>query len=158
MAAAKRDFRNFIRRLQNDYRRRGKPLQWIRNIEVGSRGAWHIHLVINRIPDLDLMIRKAWMNGRVTHQLLYEKGEFRELAAYMTKTPKTDRRIAESNYSTSRNLPLPEPKRKRIRWRSWRKIRIPAGWYLDPEAVHEGINPITGHRYRKYTLLRYRRE
>lgn len=156
MKRAKSDFAKFIRKLRSEYKKRGYVLRWIRNIEVGTKGAWHIHFIVNRIPDADLLIRKAWRHGKVTHQLLYEKGEFRELAAYVTKTPKTDPRLRESDYSSSRNMPLPEPKPKRIKWKTWRSIRIPNGFYLDKPSLQEGINPVTGYPYRSYTLLRKR--
>ena len=158
MKAAKEDFARFLRKLRRAYKARGDPMLWIRNIEVGTRGAWHVHLIIKRIPDADLLIRKAWPHGRVTHQLLYERGEFRELAAYMVKTPKTDSRLVEAHYWTSRGMTVPEPRPKRIRWKTWSRIRIPEGFYLDKESLQEGTNPVTGHAYRSYTLLRYRRE
>ncbi len=156
MDQAKKDFAKFTRKLRAEYKKRGQELRWIRNIEVGTRGAWHVHLVVNRIPDADVLIRKAWPHGRVTHQLLYERGEFRELAAYITKTPKTDSRMSAADYSTSRNMPLPEPKKSLIQWRTWKKIRVPEGYYLDKASLIEGINPVTGHPYRSYTLLRRR--
>ena len=156
MKQAKEHFTKFIRKLRAEYKKRGHPLYWIRNIETGTKGAWHVHLVINRIPDADLLIRKIWKYGRVTHQLLYEKGEFRELAAYITKGPKTDPRLKEAHYSTSRNMPVPEPEKNLILWKTWRKIRIQEGWYLDKASLCEGINPVTGYPYRTYTLLRRR--
>lgn len=160
MEEAKAHFKEFIRIVRREYRKRGEILKWIRNIEVGKRNAWHIHIVINRIPDTDIILRKAWRHGRVVNELLYEKGEFRELAAYITKTPLTDKRLRESSYSTSRNIPLPPPEEKTYnRWRTWKdEPRIPKGFYLDRETMYEGINPLTGYRYRTYTLLRYRRE
>lgn len=131
----------------------------MRNIECGSRGAWHIHLLVNRIADIDIHLRELWTKGSVKMQLLYPDGEFRKLTAYITKTPETDSRLKESHYSASRNMPLPDPEVKVYRkWKTWGKIRIPAGWYLDKETLQEGINPITGYPYRRYTLIRTRRE
>lgn len=81
----------------------------------------------------------------------------------MTKTPKTDPRLREASYSTSRNLPIPEPEKKVIRrWKTWTETpriakRTAASWYIDKESVQEGVNRY-GHRYRSYTFLRYRRE
>lgn len=158
MEAAKEDFKKFIRKLRGEYQRRGYELKWMRNIEVGTRGAWHIHVVMNRIPEADVLIRKAWEHGSVWFQLLYEKGEFSELAKYITKTPKTDKRLKDSSYSSSRNLPLREPKRREYEhWEKWGKARIPKGWYLEPDSLKEGENPVTGHCYRRYTLLRIER-
>lgn len=159
MKAAKEDFRKFLRKLRKVYKKEGKELYWMRNIECGSRGAWHIHLLVNRIADIDIHLRELWTKGSVKMQLLYPDGEFRKLAAYITKTPETDSRLKESHYSASRNMPLPDPKVKVYRkWKTWGKIRIPAGWYLDKETLQEGTNPITGYPYRRYTLIRTRRE
>lgn len=160
METAKRHFRDFLRIVRKEYRKRGAAVKWIRNIEVGKRDAWHIHIVINRIADTDIILRKAWRHGRVVNELLYEKGEFRDLAAYITKTPQTDERLREASYSTSRNIPIPEPEEKVYnRWKTWKdEPRIPKGFYVDRDSIHEGINPITGFKYRTYTLLRYRRE
>lgn len=159
MEAAKGDFKRFIRKLRGEYQKRGYELKWMRNIEVGTRGAWHVHVIMNRIPEADILVRKAWEQGSVWFQLLYEKGEFSELAKYITKTPKTDKRLKESSYSASRNLPLREPEKKEYtHWKKWGKVRIPRGWYLEPDSLTEGENPVTGHCYRRYTLLRIERK
>lgn len=159
MKEAKEDFRKFVRKLRKAYKKAGKEFRWMRNIECGKRNAWHIHLLVNRIPDIDILIREYWPKGTVRMQLLYSDGEFRKLAAYITKTPETDNRLKEADYSSSRNMPLPDPEEKIYRkWKTWGKVRIPAGWYLDKETLVEGTNPITGYRYRRYTLLKVRRE
>lgn len=163
MEEAKKDFRNFIRQLARAYRGTGHTIKWIRNIEVGTKGAWHVHLVVNRIPDADIIIRSCWQRGRAYFELLYEKGGFRQLAAYITKTPETDPRLREAHHSSSRNLPVPEPEVKTIfRWETWpAAVRIRKDtaekWYVDRDSVCEGVNKY-GHRYRQYTLLRYLRE
>ena len=159
MEECKADFAKFIRKIRTGYRKKGKELKWIRNIEVGSRGAWHIHLVVNRIDGTDVMIQEAWQHGKATIELMYAKGEFKRLAAYITKTPRTEKRLVESDYSSSRNLPVREPIIKRyLYYRTWKDIKIPDGYVLDEESVHEGINPFTGYQYRIYTLLKVRRE
>lgn len=157
MEEAKADFKKFYTRVRSEYRKRGYGLKWIRNIECGTRNAWHIHLVINRIPDTDIILTEAWGKGRVHNQLLYEKGEFAELAAYITKTPKTDPRLRESSYSTSKNLPVPEPKVKIMWGEKWKEPVAWKGYYIDKNSFHEGVNPITGHRYRCYTMIRINR-
>ncbi|MBR6849061.1 MAG: hypothetical protein IKM88_02325 [Lachnospiraceae bacterium] len=155
MAAAKKDFQKLIRPLRKEYASSGAKLKWIRNIEVGTRGGWHIHMVINRIPGTDILLQRLWKKGRVHYQLLHDKGEFRDLATYLTKTPKTDPRLKEASYSTSRNLPVPDPEEKIVGSRTWRKKPyIPDGWYLDKASFYEGINPVTGYPGRRYTLLR----
>lgn len=159
MAQAKKQFQEFLRIVRREYRKRGEELRWLRNIEVGTKGAWHIHLCINRIPDTDVILAEAWKHGRVYFQLMYERGEFKDLAAYITKTPKTDKRLRESSYSASRNMPLPPPEEKTYRrWQAWEKVKIPDNYYVDMDTYMEGENPFTGRRYRVYTLLRIQRE
>lgn len=159
MEIAKKHFQKFMRTVRKEYSKRGQKLKWIRNIEVGKRNAWHIHLVINRIPDTDIIIRKAWEHGRVANVLLYDKGEFRDLAAYITKTPETDKSLVQTSYWTSRNLPIPEPKEEILKGKTWKEEPyVPKGFYLDKETYHAGINPVTGYPYRSYTLLRIKRE
>ena len=160
MKAAKTDFSKAIRMIRREYQKKGYDLRWMRNIEVGPKGAWHIHLIINRIPDTDLTVKKAWLHGQVTFKHLYEEGGFADLAGYITKTPETANRyrenLVETNYSASRNLPVKEPKKKRlVRWP--KKPKEEKGFYLDKTSFYEGINHATGCRYRYYTLIRINR-
>ena len=156
MDQCKKDWSIFIRKLRDWFRKKGIMFRWIRNIEVGTRGAWHIHMVIKRAADVDIKIREAWTHGKVSFQLLYEKGEFRALAEYITKSPLTEKRLKESHYWTSRNMPIPDPEKKVRRWKTWYQIRVPKGYFLDKESLHEGVNPITGYPFREYTLIRIR--
>ena len=159
MKECRRQLTNFLARLKREYIKRGSELKWIRNIEVGSRGAWHIHMVVNRIPDTDLLIAKHWRHGRPKSVLMYEDGGFRKLAEYMTKTGGGMTEGGES-YSHSRNLIMPKERKRRVRGDITRKdggfraIRIPKGYTLDTGSVYEGINVYTGYPYRYYTLLK----
>ena len=154
MGAAKEQFKKFVRQVRKEYRKRGYEVKWLRNIEVGTKNGWHIHVIVNRIPDTDIILQAAWPYGKVINVLMYEKGGFADLAAYITKTPVTDPRLRESDYSASRNLPVPAPKEKiYYRWKTWKEIKIPTGYYLDKPSVKEGKNPFTGYKYRSYTLL-----
>lgn len=76
MEEAKEDWKAFLQILRREYKKRGAELKWMRNIEVGTRGAWHIHIIVNRIPDTDVILAKAWKHGQIQNQLLYQKGEF----------------------------------------------------------------------------------
>ncbi len=160
MQEAGRHFSGFLEEVRKQYKKRGAALRWMRNIEAGKKNGWHIHIIINRIPDTDIIIASAWKHGHTSNKLLYTKGEFAELAAYITKTPETDPRLKETDFSTSRNMPLPEPGKKEYRhWGTWegKKIRVPKGFYLDGESLREGRNPVTGYPYRTYIMYRTRR-
>ena len=154
MAACRKDFRKFIAKLKKIFTKAGRELRWIRNIEVGSRGGWHIHLVIPDIPGINGILQKIWTHGKAVTQALYRRGGFRKLAAYLTKTPATHPGIVEASYYTSRNMPLKEPKKKIMHRKTWTHPRIRPGWAIDPDTYREGINPITGYPYRQYTILR----
>lgn len=64
---------------------------------------------------------------------------------------KAKSKIRESSYWTSKNMPLPEPKPdKLIRWK--KEVKPKKGYYI--VRSHEGINPVTGFKYRRYTMVR----
>ena len=167
MAGALKDFRAAIIKIRKIYRARGVPLYWIRNIEKGTKGAWHIHLVIKQTPEGDAaaIVTKAWTKGGTyvaeIRNSKFNGNDMEQLAGYLTKDEHTAEqradgtpgkpRIAESSYNTSRNMPLPEPKTdKLVRWKP--EVKPPKGYYI--AGMHEGINPVTGFLYRSYTLIR----
>ena len=168
METAKKHWRELRREIRKAYSKRGEPLFWIRNIERGTKGAWHIHLVINRLPDTAAILEDAWDHGGVYITRLkkskYYSEDMAELAAYLTKGENTREkkadgteaapRIKEASYSTSRNMPLPEPRGKRLeRWQ--KEIKPKKGYYI--ARMYEGINPVTGYKYRRYTMIRLNR-
>lgn len=64
-------------------------------------------------------------------------------------------------YHPSRNLIRKEPSRKEIKRRSLidkdgvvREPKAPKGYYVDPDSIKKGINPVTGYAYRHYTLVK----
>ena len=165
MKQAVEDFQKAIRKVREAYKKQEEELFWIRNIEQGTKGAWHIHLVVNETGDTASILKKAWPHGgtyvteiRLSDRLYDE--DFTKLASYMTKdehdvdvkndgTPGKPR-LRQSNYNTSRNMPLPEPKEDRlVRWQQEPKPR--KGYYI--ARIHEGINPVTGYMYRRYTMI-----
>ena len=167
MDGALKDFRAAIGKIRKVYRGLVVQLYWIRNIERGTKGAWHIHLVIKQTPEGDAaaIVTKAWTKGGTyvaeIRNSKFAGDDMELLANYMTKDehtaePREDGtpgkpRIAESSYSTSRNMPLPEPKEdKLVRWKP--EVKPPKGYYI--ARIHEGINPVTGFLYRSYTLIK----
>ena len=161
MEEAKKHFRDFLGRIRRAYKKNGIQMFWIRNIEVGSKGAWHIHLCINRIPGVDtgLLLAGKWPYGYVDTKYIRAYREFHDLATYMTKSPETETRLVETSYGCSRNMPLPSPKKTVMSGSTWRNGPMKKkGYELDKESYYEGINPVTGYPYRYYTLLRVQRE
>lgn len=168
METALKDFQKAMRYVRKEFKKRGYEVFWIRNIEKGTRGAWHIHLIVNEIGDTASIIQRAWKKGgtwsiEIRNSKYYDE-DFTKLANYMTKDEnileekadgtKAKPRLSEANYNTSRNMPLPEPRVKKLkRWQE--EPRPQKGYYI--ANIHEGINPATGFKYRRYTMIRLNR-
>ena len=157
-----------LRKVRKEYRKQGKELFWIRNIEMGTKGGWHIHLVINEIGNSLSILQKAWEYGHVSGIAIKNSEHYDEdfsgLANYITKDENTQEfkkdgtlakpKIKAASYSHSRNMPLPEPdKKKLLRWR--KEIKPKKGYYM--ASFYEGINPKTGYKYRRYTMIKLNR-
>lgn len=147
-----------LKELRKDYRKAGAEMKWIRNIECGSRGAWHVHIVLNKPENLDVIaaIKRAWPHGSILIKPMREEGDFEGLAAYLTKTPETDKGLKEAKHWSSKNLLVPEPKEKVYkRWKTFDGTdpkMIPKGWYVDKDSIVEGINKY-GFHYRRFQLF-----
>ena len=94
MKAALKHFQAAMRFVRKEYKKRGKELFWIRNIECGTKGAWHIHLVINEIGDTVSILEKAWEHGITYCSAIRKNGkvydeDFSKLASYITKDEHT---------------------------------------------------------------------
>lgn len=156
--SVKRDFKRFIRWLKYQYGIRGHPLKWIAAFHVGSKGAGHFHMVLNRIPDYDIIVRELWKrienSGHVNMEILRTEGDFEQLAAYIVETKKANAEGQQaSEYSHSRNLVLPQPRKREIKSKSMLDVPRPyKGYYVDPESIVSGRNPITGHLYQHFTM------
>ena len=78
MKEAAKDIRKWIQKVRTQYKKQEVELKWMLHTEIGSRGGVHHHLVINRIPDADLIMRRAWEKGGVHIDLLYDEGGLRK--------------------------------------------------------------------------------
>jgi len=159
---AKKDFSKFTRILRREYRKRGQELKWIVRTEVGKRGAAHHHFLVNRIPDGDVLIKNVWRKitgaGFPSFKHTHEEGGFKGLAWYLTKPPDEDASEETKtvrNYSRSRNLVIPEPAIERALVKEMRAYPVPLpGYFIDPESVSMGINPITGQEYQYFIMYK----
>ena len=154
----KRLFKNFRDRMKRAYRKEGHEMKWIANIEVGSRGAWHIHLIINRIPGTDVLLDRNWPYGRPRNIIIRDPGGMVPLAAYVSKESRIrspdggERKL--NGFSHSRNLKMPKAKKKIMkRWETWKPdVRVPKGYSLLKDSLDEWIGR-DGYPHREYVLL-----
>ena len=122
-----------------------------------------------RFSDTASILEKAWEHGFTVCIAIRKLSEgcdedFTKLANYITKDENTrykkengeygKPRIKEASYNTSRNMPLPEPKTKKlVRWKEEPKPK--KGYVII--RCHGGINPL-GFKYRRYTMVRIESE
>lgn len=158
MKAAKKDIEKFMGKMRRYYKKKDVMFKWMLATEIGSRGGVHHHLIMSRVPDGDLMITKNWTLGGAHIQLLYEQGDFRDLASYIAKQPDEENKFKGKRFSRSRNLISKDPEKKIMKRGTFEKEpRVPQGYYLDKTSLVEGINPVTGYKYRHYTLVKIKR-
>lgn len=153
MEAAKEIWNKMQRKLRDECKKQNLQFKWVVRIEKGSKGAVHIHLIMNAI-ERSSFVKELWKEfGHARLEFMYEEGGFADLAAYMTKL---DDDGEKSYYSHSRNLPIPEPEVNMVSGElEDDAIKIPEGYYLEKESLIEGINPITGYPFRQYILLKW---
>lgn len=156
---AKGVLKKFLDDMRKAYKKAGYPFKYICVTERGRKGACHHHLIIEDIANLELntknLVMKFWDRGRGRFSPLYLEGEFECLAEYITKE-ETKEEGQGCSYSRSRNLIVPKPKKEIIRRKTWRKNPKPKkGYYIVPDSVVNGINPVTGYPYQRYTMRKY---
>ncbi|MCI8483473.1 MAG: hypothetical protein HFH41_03925 [Lachnospiraceae bacterium] len=157
MKEAKKHMKYFLDKTRNDYKKRDAVFKFIYRIEIGKRGGLHVHILLNRITDADLIIKKNWKNGTIHFSLAYEAGGFRRLADYIVKPPAEDGEPEKEvmAYSPSRNLVRPQPERELYFRRTVRKLieegpQPTPGFYIVKDSIVSGINPYTGMSYLHY--------
>ncbi len=157
----KKHMKKFLDKTRKDYRKRNESFRFIYRMEIGKRGGIHIHILLNRITDADLIIKKNWEQGMTDFTLAYEAGGFRRLAEYLVKPPidGTDPEGEAARYHPSRNLVRPQRERKEYTHWTVRKLIFEGptptpGFYIVPDSIVTGVNPYTGMSYLHYEEVR----
>lgn len=166
------DLSKFLKNLRYQYKKAGQPCKYIYRVEIGSKGGIHIHIILNRIPDLDVLIQKLWKFGRTYNELI-DGGTHEKLAEYIVKQP-TDqqKKLLKTfdedpkkliRYSCSRNLERPVPETRIYKTRTMRSIFnhdiVPQkGFYIDKDSIRRGINAFTGYSYLYYQEIKLEKE
>lgn len=167
----KKDLSVFLRKMRNAYKRLNKELKFIYRLEIGKHGGIHIHMILPRIKDADILIQENWCNGSAYITAMYEAGDYEQLADYIVKPPKDEEEQTQMSlfpkeqqkqllkYSTSRNLIRPVPEKKIFTRRTVKKLieegpTASAGFYVDKSTIRKGTNQWTGLNYLYYTEFR----
>lgn len=165
---AKKCLKKFLDGMRQEYRKTGQEFKYIAVTEYENKRIHH-HIVINDYQgdgsDTVKLTRGMWKKasggkgGNPKFVGLYDNGDYKNLAEYLIKeTKKTFREedaCMKKRWSCSKNLIRPEPVKETVQARCWRKEpKVPEGYYLEPESLINGTNPITGLPYQHYTLVR----
>ena len=124
-----------------------------------------MHILVNRFATeetaTDLIFSRIWTKGHVNFKTTYDAGGYKDLAEYITKPLEEWEEECIKRYSRSRNLISRDPKEETVNRRSlidqkgcMIQPKAPKGYYVDPESVRMGTNPVTGYAYRHYTLIK----
>lgn len=158
---AKKNIKKLLDSLRKEFKKIGADLKYI-NVTEYQNKAIHHHLLINHIEGVDVskIVRRLWEFGRPDFKYLDDTGQYKDLAAYLiketSKTYKENDGGHKQRYSCSRNLIMPTPKteiiRKATTWLA--DPRAKKGYYIDQDTVYNGIDPFTGRKYQKYTMVR----
>lgn len=154
--------RAFLKRLRKYYKDRGHILKYIGVTERGKRRAvLHHHIVIEAIDDNALhtlpAITKCW-GGYTKASVMYEDGNFEQLAEYLTKREGKEDGSGAS-YIRSRSLEEPRPEKRIVFRKTWNKDpEAPEGWYIDKNTLINGTNAYTGKPYQRYFMKRIKPE
>ena len=151
---AKRDRRNFLRRMKEAYKENGLELKYIALTGYGVRGAPHHHIVISGNLSPAKMAR-IWNQGRLHSTPMEDSGEYSKLAAYFASHRKNWKAHDGKGrmWTCSRNLIRPESKKWVVRADRYNKTPRPRkGFYVKKETVHEGITS-EGWPYLNYVLV-----
>lgn len=155
---ARRLFRNFIRCVQNAYRKKGKEFKYVFAAERGRRGQKkiHFHVVCNYIDPR--ILSDLWPWGRIKFFPLDNTGQYGELADYIIKRTSKTFRSGEMSYkkrySPSRNLIIPEPENEVVPHSKWLKEpRAVTGYYIEKDKTVNGISAVTGYPYQFYSMV-----
>jgi hypothetical protein len=146
--------------LRKEYKKQERELKYVYVLETGSKGARHIHMVLESIEPK--AIKRCWDRGRINIRLLDGTGQYGKLAAYLVKEKgrKKKEKYGGKTYSTSRNLKQPIIKKELVWERDFFRedAKSQKGYYVDKRhdeengGVRKGYTA-TGYPYMEYILV-----
>lgn len=152
---ARKEERNFLRRLRRHFKKENRILKWIMVTEYHNKRIHH-HMIINKMDAADLA--RLWTAGRIKISVIDDTGDYRNLASYLIKeTDKTFRdpeAYSKQRYSCSRTVVSPDRKVEQVRLAEvYRDPKPIKGYRILEDSIYRGENPVTGISYMEYMLL-----
>lgn len=165
-----------MRQITAEYKKYGDVPKWFARIEIGKKGAIHVHLLLTEI-ETDIpgitgrkIVTKFWKYGGIHDRPTYEAGGFEGIATYMCKEADKSK-DGQANkilmpYTRSRNMEQPEHEVKVYKRWTMRAIykelekRLKEqkekgpkyrGTVIDELTMKKGINPYNGMSYLRFT-------
>lgn len=180
----KKDFEKFRRNVQRWYRKQGEEFKFIYRAEIGKRGGVHIHILANCIDGAVKTIKEKWHNAirdiadpgksYIYYAPMQTEGAH-SLAEYIAKAPddviegqlELFTELSNRKYflriGSSRNLDRPVAETKTYSRRTLEKtirdgIEATEGYYVEPDSIICGINPVTGYSYLYYSERKLKKQ
>lgn len=163
----KKIFQKFLRQLRNLYKKAGAECKYIWTVGCSSRGKIHIHLVLNHVDGIEFHdLKNLWKCGQLRlNNTLYENGWYKALATYLveqSKPPKNQDETGKQSqrYHCSKNLDLPEIRKREINKKFWRKEKptIPydyeKNFVVDENSIKNEIRDFDGLPVQKFILVK----
>ena len=154
---AKKELRNFLRRMKDEYQRRGKEFRWIAVTEYENTRIHH-HIVLNFLNSE--IIRRQWKRGHVRFTMLDRSRNYKALAEYLIKeTTKSMRKPGaevKQRWSASKNLVRPIIKREIIQAEEIYKHPKPFKGYEiigGEEGIRTFSHIFTGIEHKEYMMI-----
>lgn len=146
----------FFRKLRKEYRKKDKELKYVYTMEIGPKGARHLHAVINKA---DLAELQSCWPGVVDVKPLFTDGNYAKIASYFikysTKTEETEGKKIGRRYCSSHNLVKPKITKTVVNAKTFKEQPQPRkGYVLDESRTESGVSELTGKRYVRYTYVR----
>lgn len=109
--AAKKAIQRFLHKIRYRFKKMGRELKYVWQLEKSKKGRYHIHMVLSGGIDRD-KLEKLWGNGYAnSKRLQFDQNGLAALSRYIGKScvDSEEERVTYRSYNGSKNLIDPEP-------------------------------------------------
>ena len=153
---AKRELKNFLRRISRDYEKIEKEFKYIAVTEYKNHRIHH-HVVIPFI-DSDV-VQRQWKRGRIRGMVPLDRSRnYKKLASYLiketTKTMREQGNETKKRWSSSKNLIRPVVKREIVQAKAmYEQPKAFKGYEIDQDTIRKFEHPFTGIEHLEYMMV-----